>query len=210
MIKCARTIKYLGISLFLLALILCFDRINVYAQGGSFFDDYKLNKESLLANPHDIEVDSMGNIYIATSFNINVYSYSGEFLHAIQVSLSRGSYYMKIDDEDRLHVAINDRNLLIFNSNGILIEKKDIDNFQLYNEFKENNTIAKDSKGNIYQISNHFGNTKVVKIEENGERTTLISIRFKSLLMKLLFPASIFMFILTVGLIVFKNILKMK
>lgn len=190
---------HLASTFFLFILMLFFLKIDIHAQDGSYINDYNAKKESNLFLVREIDVDSLGNIYISTDYNINVYNSSGEFLHALEV---RGAkfYNVIIDDKDNVHILIEDKKIIILDNKGILIEKQDVTNNEsLRREFKKNILIAKDKDNNFYRLSDIPGFTKVTKITPDGKKTVVVKIKSKHLVSALILP--------TIFLIIFTSIL---
>lgn len=197
--------KKITVFVLLVLSLLLFNYQSVNAEKRIDEKSYKVSKEAIPWFPEGLEVDLEGNIYIGSSGRVNVYDAKGNFKYAIKVE-TYGAFQMKIDNNDMLNVVLaREGEVLVYDNEGYIIQKKVDENNTIYDEYEKNNRRKKDSLGNEYRLSNFLGNTKVVRINQDNTKTLIYQIPFLVCFFKVFIPMIVLIFIALVVILVIKS-----
>lgn len=127
-----------------------------------------------------ISVNSKGEIAIGFRDNhINIYDDNGNFINGYTFKTS-GSYRFKYDEYDNIMIfAVRSGICYFLNSAAELIKTREFSNST--EESKYLRSLEEGNKkisinGNLYEVKNPFGYTKLIKTEANGEMTIIYDI----------------------------------
>ena len=148
---------------------------------------YIIYRESVLLSPTNLKVDSIGNLYIATHHQVNVYNSTGQFLYAIKVTNRGGVMRMRMLEDGNLSIALNRHKVYLVTPRGALIEKKEDPYGHLYSEYIKYQGKERHVYGSTYRLTNIFGYTRVVKYTPDGNKGVVFTIPFHKWLLKALY-----------------------
>lgn len=156
-----------------------------------------LNIEYPLGVLKSIAVDSSGRIYcgIEAYSRIQVYDKNGRYLKGWFIDSSGGSFKIKVDEKDLLHIATARNGIhYIYNVNGELISKQG-NRKSYYNEIATDDQQYRfiDREGNTYKI---WGFSllypRIIKTDSSGIALEIISTPFYKWIFMAPFPSWFF------------------
>lgn len=153
---------------------------NAYADDNSVIAFQKIDKEhKSLLSVVGISVNSKDEIAIGFRDNhINIYDDNGNFIYGYKFSLN-GSYVFKYDENDNIMIfPIRASRCYFFNTDAELIKTREFSNSteedKYFRSLKGNKRVS--INGNLYEVRETFGYTKLIKTEANGEMTIIYDI----------------------------------
>jgi len=142
--------------------------------------DSKGSEDGQFKNPHSIDIDSVGNVYIADSGNnrIQKFSEDGKFItkwgsEGTRIGQFKGLHDVAIDPSGKFIYTLelgNNHRIQKFTSTGEFITKWTYENSGGVESYRDHHQIAIDSTGNLYLPDK--GDSKVLKFDSNGNFIT--------------------------------------
>jgi hypothetical protein len=157
-----------------------------------------------LGEPKAVAVDTNGLIYCIGGFykRLQVYDTQGRFLHGWFVPhLAKSSFILKIDSEDRIHMATFARPKvvsMVFARDGSLLETTN-DAGVFSESAGVSNLEARDRQNNIYRLQRSLFFPRIVKAGPQGVQKTVVANPLNLWLVKGSFP--LFLFVMGAGAI---------
>jgi len=154
--------------------------LNAYADDNNVLAFKKSDKEhKSLSSAIGISVNSEGEIALGFRDNyINVYDGNGRFINGYSFKTS-GSYVFGYDTKDNIMIfSVRAGRCYFFNKDAKLLEYRGFSNSteedRYYSSLKGNRKVS--INGNLYELSELFGYTKLIKTGANENKTIIYDI----------------------------------
>ena len=159
-------------------------------------DSVKTEREPWYISPEGVGIDSENNIYLGVDDYIMCFDEKGNYLHSYNIHTA-GSFRFEISDDDNMVVAIVRADTIkIYNMEGQLLEKYDDVNAKEQQRLSAKSNYAENSSGIGYKLSNWFGYTKVIRVNDGK---VMYRIPLNLYLVKIFIPIAFVLLMIMIG-----------
>ena len=154
------------------------------------------SNELPLGDLKGITVDSKGRLYcgLQSYSRIQVYDATGNFLHGWFVRANGGAFRIRINSVDQLEVATARNDMLFtFDHNGLIVDQSSNVSHYFDKFGEKGERIYFDKTGILYSIRGGFFSPRVVRQDQSGNESTIVTTAWYKWLVMKPFPAWLFL-----------------